>query len=168
MTAIRMTRKREGNRFPAAVPVIAHRLPGVAWPLLVYAAVLARPTPEAFEALFTRNRWPAAWRDGVFAFHHYHSNSHEVLGIYEGEATVQFGGEGGVQVTAKAGDVVVLAAGTAHKKLASRGALGVVGAYPEGSDPDTCRGVPGAILSIALPACDPVFGVAGPLFEQWK
>ena len=115
--------------------MIAHPLQGVAWPLLVYPCAVTRPTPEAFEELFNRNRWPAAWRNGVFAFHHHHSNSHEVLGIYEGEVTVQFGGEGGVQVTARPGDVVVLAAGTAHKKLASRGALGVVGAYSEGSGP---------------------------------
>ena len=148
--------------------MIAHRLDGVAWPLLVYPAVIARPTPQAFEELFTRNGWPAAWRNGVFPFHHYHGNSHEVLGVYEGEVTVQFGGENGLSLTAKSGDVVVLPAGMAHKKLAARGALGVVGAYPEGSDPDTCRGVPQAALRISLPACDPVFGAAGPLFEHWK
>jgi uncharacterized protein YjlB len=55
------------------------------WPLLVYPGVLEISSAEAFEELFTRNRWPAAWRDGVFPFHHYHSNSHEALGVYEGE-----------------------------------------------------------------------------------
>lgn len=148
--------------------MIAHPLKGVAWPLLVYPAAVVQPTPEAFEELFTRNRWPAAWRNGVFAFHHYHSNSHEVLGVYEGEVTVQFGGDAGVELTARPGDVVVLAAGTAHKKLGSRGALGVVGAYPQGSRPDTCRGVPNGVLRTALPACDPVYGAGGPLFEHWK
>jgi uncharacterized protein YjlB len=148
--------------------VITHRLAGVAWPLLLYREAISRPTPEAFEKLFPRNGWPAAWRNGVFAFHHYHSNSHEVLGVYEGEVTVQFGGDQGVELTAKPGDVVVLPAGTAHKKLAARGELGVVGAYPEGSDPDTRRGVPSGPVRIALPASDPVFGAAGPLFEHWK
>jgi len=117
------------------VNVVAHLLPAdravpnhPSWPLLVYPGVLVTPTPEAFEDLFTRNRWPAAWRNGVFPFHHYHSNGHEALGVHSGEVTVLFGGESGVRITAKPGDVIVLPAGTGHKKLASRGNLGIVGA----------------------------------------
>ena len=54
------------------------------WPLLIYpgAVALSGKDPAAlFEELFTRNGWPAAWRNGVHPFHHYHSTSHEVLGI---------------------------------------------------------------------------------------
>jgi uncharacterized protein YjlB len=147
------------------------------WPLLVYEKVvpLSGPDPaKIFEQLFTRNRWPAAWRNGVHPFHHYHSNGHEALGIYSGEVTVQFGGEGGVTLTAKPGDVIVLPAGTGHKKLSSRGALGVVGAYPQGSHPDTCttktslQKTRAAIARVPLPAADPVCGASGPLFEHWK
>lgn len=144
------------------------------WPLLVYAGAieLSGPDPAAiFEARFTKNAWPAAWRNGVFPFHHYHSNAHEVLGIYAGEVTVQFGGEDGVTVTARPGDVILLPAGTGHKKLSSCGALGVVGAYPEGSRPDTrippFAGKGGPVESVALPACDPVYGPGGPLFKHW-
>ena len=143
------------------------------WPLLVYPAVVAisgEDAAAAFEALFARNRWPPAWRNGVFPFHHYHSNGHEVLGIYSGEVTVQFGGDAGVAVTAKPGDVIVLPAGTGHKKLASRGALGVVGAYPVGTHPDTCTPGRGTVVikNVPLPACDPVYGVEGPLFAYWR
>jgi uncharacterized protein YjlB len=153
------------------------------WPLLVYPQALRNPTPEEFEALFTRNGWPAAWRNGVFPFHHYHSNAHEALGVYEGEVTVQFGGEGGVEVAARPGDVIVLPAGTGHKKLSSHGALGVVGAYPQGAKPDTCmppfaraaqnaqsvlRDAAQNVLRVGLPAGDPVHGAGGPLFEHWK
>ena len=111
------------------------------WPLLVYPAAVAIAGPDpaaAFEELFARNGWPAAWRNGVHSFHHYHSNGHEALGIYSGEVTVQFGGDAGVTITATPGDVIVLPAGTGHKKISSRGPLGVVGAYPEGQHPDTC------------------------------
>jgi uncharacterized protein YjlB len=147
--------------------VVAHRLGRPQWPLLVYPSVLRAPTPEEFEALFAKNQWPAAWRDGVFPFHHFHSNAHEALGVYSGEVTVQFGGEQGITVTARAGDVVVLPAGTAHKKLAARGALGIVGAYPEASHPDMHRGTPAEDFWAALPACDPVQGPGGPLFTYW-
>jgi uncharacterized protein YjlB len=141
------------------------------WPLLVYPNAVRDVSPEAFEALFEKNRWPAAWRNGVFPFHHFHSNSHEALGVYSGEVTVQFGGDAGVTVTAKPGDVIVLPAGTGHKRIASRGSLGIVGAYPEGQKPDTCR--PGdedrlqTVLRVPLPACDPVYGAGGPLFTYW-
>ena len=141
------------------------------WPLLIYAGVMETPTAEAFEDLFNRNQWPAAWRNGVFPFHHFHSNAHEVLGVYSGEVTVQFGGDDGVTVSAKPGDVIVLPAGTGHKKISSRGSLGIVGAYPAGANPDTCR--PGRdhaaeVARVPLPAADPVLGPGGPLFRHWK
>lgn len=66
------------------------------WPLLVYPAsvALSGDDPAAiFEDLFARNRWPAAWRNGV------HSVS--------------------------------------------------------------------AVAAVPLPACDPVFGPKGPLFDHW-
>jgi uncharacterized protein YjlB len=141
------------------------------WPLLVYPGAVKDIAAETFEEMFTRNKWPAAWRNGVFPFHHYHSNGHEALGIYSGEVTVQFGGDAGVTVTAKPGDVIVLPAGTGHKKLSSRGELGVVGAYPEGQHPDTCRTFSRnhvkVIARVPLPACDPVYGPGGPLFTYW-
>lgn len=165
--------------------IIAHRLPASGrvpnhprWPLLVYpgAVAIAGADPAAaFERLFARNRWPAAWRNGVYPFHHYHSDGHEALGVYSGEVTVLFGGEGGIEVTARPGDVIVLPAGTGHKKLSSKGSLGVVGAYPDGRHPDLCvakvANVERAAQSVArvpLPAADPVFGADGPLFAHWK
>ena len=165
--------------------VIAHHLaPGGTipnhprWPLLVYpgAVAIAGPDPAAaFEALFDRNRWPAAWRNGVFPFHHFHTNSHEALGVYSGEVTVQFGGDDGIAVTARPGDVIVLPAGTGHKKLSSRGALGIVGAYPAGQHADMCTPLTSnvqrsaaAVARVSLPQRDPVHGQGGPLFTHWK
>jgi uncharacterized protein YjlB len=166
-------------------PVVAHQLaPGGAipnhphWPLLVYPAAveIAGSDPAAaFEALFDRNRWPAAWRNGVYAHHHFHTTAHEALGVYSGEVTVQFGGDDGIVVTARPGDVIVLPAGTGHKRLSSRGALGVVGAYPAGQHADICTPLlsnrtrhAGAVAQVPLPECDPVYGAEGPLFTYWK
>jgi uncharacterized protein YjlB len=146
------------------------------WPLLVYpgAVAIAGSDPAvAFEERFERNRWPAAWRDGVHPFHHFHSNAHEALGVYSGEVTVQFGGDGGIVVTARPGDVIVLPAGTGHKRLSSRGTLGIVGAYPAGPHPDTCtpllsnaRRSAEAVARVPLPESDPVYGADGPLFTH--
>jgi len=168
------------------IRVIAHRLaPGTQtpnhprWPLLIYpgAVTITGTDPaEVFETLFDRNQWPPAWRNGVYPFHHFHTNAHEALGVYSGEVTVQFGGDsGGIIVTARRGDVIVLPAGTGHKKLSSKGALGVVGAYPVGQQhPDLCKAPVSnmgrhseAIARVALPDRDPVYGAGGPLFTHW-
>lgn len=163
--------------------VVAHHLAGGGavpnhprWPLLLYpAAVAADDLAAAFEALFERNGWPAAWRNGIYPFHHFHCDAHEALGVYSGEVTAQFGGEGGMVITAQAGDVIVLPAGTGHKKLSARGALGIVGAYPAGQHPDMCtpllangKGHAAAIARVALPQCDPLYGEGGPLLTHWE
>jgi len=165
--------------------IMAHRLAASGaipnhprWPLLVYPGVVAMSAADpaaAFEALFDHNGWPAAWRNGVYRFHHFHCDAHEALGVYSGEVTVQFGGDDGVVVVARPGDVIVLPAGTAHKKLASCGALGIVGAYPAGQHPDLCTPLlsslqrsAAAVARVGLPQRDPVYGADGPLFAHWK
>ena len=78
-------------------------------------------------------------------------------------------------ITARPGDVIVLPAGTGHKKLSSRGTLGIVGAYPAGQSPDMCTPLIGtlkrhaaAIARVPLPPRDPVYGADGPMFSHWK
>lgn len=165
--------------------VIAHRLaPSGAtpnhprWPLLVYPSAVAIggvDPAEAFEALFSGNGWPAAWRNGIHPFHHFHCTAHEALGVYSGEATVLFGGETGIVITARPGDVIVLPAGTGHKKLSSRGRLGIVGAYPAGQHPDMCTPLlsrladsVAAVARVPKAPRDPVFGEDGPLIDHWQ
>ena len=150
-------------------------IPNARLPLLVYKAAVPAD-PAAIETLFAANRWPPAWRDGVFSFHHFHSNAHEALGIARGSATVLFGGPNGQELTVSAGDVVVIPAGVAHCNQRQTDDLLIVGAYPDNAaQPDTFRGGAGEyetavrnIAAVAAPAADPVGGGDGPLRTLWK
>lgn len=146
-------------------------------PLIVYRAAieLDRHDPASvFEQCFVSNGWIGCWRNGIFPFHHYHSTAHEVLGIYSGSAVARFGGENGVTVTLNPGDVVIIPAGVAHKKLSASGGFGVVGAYPSGQQPDMCRADASAcrrgaeqVARVLVPERDPVHGPGGPMCEHW-
>ena len=52
--------------------------------LLVYQSAITPYDciPDEIEKLFERNFWAGSWRGAVYAYHHYHSTAHEVLGIY--------------------------------------------------------------------------------------
>jgi uncharacterized protein YjlB len=139
-------------------------------PVVLHRGAVAAGAPEAAEALFRRHGWAPAWRGGIFDWHHYHSNAHEALAIVAGQVRVQLGGDGGVAVDLRAGDVAVLPAGTGHRNLGASEDLLVVGAYPEDSaPPDQLHGAPGeaararhAIVATPDPATDPVTGGAYP------
>lgn len=148
-------------------------------PLLHYRDVLqcrAGLDPAALcEDLFAAHGWKGAWRNGIYPFLHFHTNAHEVLGIARGEARVQFGGDKGKTLTVAAGDVVVLPAGTGHRRISASDDLLVVGAYPDGCDYDQPR--PGEIdleqarkriATVSAAAQDPVYGRDGPLVTAWR
>lgn len=90
----------------------------------------------AFESLFARHGWPPAWRAGLYEAHHYHASAHEVLGIYAGWVNARLGGPGGVSVTLRAGDVLLIPAGVAHCNDGQSPDFRAVGAYPRGMRPD--------------------------------
>ena len=104
-----------------------------ALPALVYKSaidVAASQNPErTIEKQFAANGWGRGqWRNGIYPFVHYHSTTHEVLGIARGRAKVRFGGERGEDVDLTAGDVVVLPAGTGHQCLWASSDVLVIGA----------------------------------------
>ena len=145
-------------------------------PVLVYRGVEAPGSgAAAWVELFAANEWGGTWRDGLFAFHHFHSTSHETLGVAAGEARLALGGPQGEEVRVTAGDVLVLPAGTGHKRVDASGDFLVVGAYPPGQeDYDLRRGDPAEleevrrnIERVSLPAADPVAGKSGPLVKAW-
>ena len=87
-------------------------------------------TEAIFEELFERNGWADSWRNGVYDYLHFHSRIHEVMGVARGSAVVQFGGRRGRRLRLKAGDVVILPAGTGHRSVSASKNFLVVGAYP--------------------------------------
>ena len=148
-------------------------------PLLIYhgAFDLSQDNPASqIEETFDSNVWGGMWRNGIYSYHHYHSNAHEVLGCYTGSARVQFGGPSGITATLEAGDVVIIPAGIAHKNLDSSANFRIVGAYPRGQhNYDLRRGLPGErprvdehIARVPLPDSDPVYGASGPLVREWN
>lgn len=142
-------------------------------PALLWRGVLpAKAGPEAAEALFARNGWPPAWRNGIHPWHHFHPNAHEALAIVAGRATVQLGGGTGPVVELQAGDVVALPAGVGHCRLSRDPGLLVVGAYPPGVTPresrETADGAEharavAAVAATLDPPCEPVAGGAWPV-----
>jgi uncharacterized protein YjlB len=152
-------------------------IPNSVFPLIVYRAVFpdTGAIADSMEEEFAGNNWKNSWRNGVYAYHHYHSNTHEVLGVYKGSATLQFGGEKGEKMNVRQGDVVVLPAGTGHKKIEASDDFGVIGAYPGGMHYDLMKGEdgerPGAdenIAKVPFPDNDPVTGSKSGIIDFWK
>jgi uncharacterized protein YjlB len=85
------------------------KIPNSKFPLLVYRnAFETHGTDGAawLEQKFAANNWTNSWRNGIYPFHHYHSTSHEVLGVYSGSALLHLGGEQGQKVEVRAGDIL--------------------------------------------------------------
>ena len=147
-------------------------------PLLVYPQALtdADRDPSRCKELLAQNGWGRAWVNGVFPYHHYHSNAHEVLCVVGGDARITFGGPEGETVEVRAGDVVVIPAGVGHCRESSGTEFSVVGAYPRGQEdydlrtggederPDVLEN----IRNVPLPGTDPLFGETGPLKARWS
>jgi uncharacterized protein YjlB len=150
-------------RFPVAVYRRAVKLPRSLDPAAIW------------EALFECNGWGDTWRDGIYDYLHYHSRIHEVLGIARGSGIVRLGGNKGRIVKLKAGDAVMIPAGTGHQCLSASKTFMAVGAYPPKGTYDECgptaeehdRNVK-AVRKVGRPRKDPIFGSDGPLLKAWK
>lgn len=152
--------------------------PNSVLPLLVYRKALTadgQDPASLLEERFANNDWCNSWRNGVYSFVHYHSTTHEILGVYCGVATLRLGGEHGRNLDVHFGDVIVIPAGVGHQKLDASSDFAVVGAYPNGRDWDLLRGLPGerpksdhTIASLPIPDYDPIYGANGPLRQIWK
>jgi uncharacterized protein YjlB len=149
------------------------------WPLIIYrSAILLRRSdfkPAALlDALFAQNRWERSWRNGIYDFTHYHSQTHEVLGVASGSADVEFGGPKGKTYSIRQGDVAVLPAGTGHRLIKCSADFLVVGAYPQAGTYDEVTDSRHRIHAIARianapkPDSDPVYGEGAGLLDSWE
>jgi uncharacterized protein YjlB len=113
-------------------------VPNSPHPLLHYTGLeLSTTGPKAalYYDLFKQHGWETQWiwSYGPTQPSHYHAGTHECMVVLSGTATIRFGvedtsadgsnhdtateagGGGGVEIEARAGDVFLLPAGTAHK-----------------------------------------------------
>lgn len=128
-----------------------------------------------FKRLFKKNNWYNSWKAGIFPYHHYHSITHEVMGVCSGSTVLQLGGESGKQMKIETGDVLIIPAGVAHKNLKEENAVACIGAYPDGRDYDMNYGKAGErpeadkrIALVPLPDGDPLLGAEAGIVKAWR
>lgn len=124
---------------------------------------------------FEKNNWRNNWINGIYDYHHYHSNTHEVIAITKGTVTVLLGGDAGTEKQLSKGDVIIIPAGVAHKRQSASDDFECTGAYPDGLQYDLKKGEAGErpaadeiIKAVPLPDNDPVYGAGGPLILNWE
>lgn len=147
------------------------------FPLLIYKQVfkISHTDPKLIKNFLKQNNWINSWVDGIYDYHHYHSNTHEALVIIEGQCEVQIGGDKGKHFEIFKGDVIIFPAGVAHKRINATIDFKCVGSYPINIDYDMYYGtaeehpmVDENIKNVGLPESDPIFGPDGFLFDYWK
>lgn len=157
------------------------RVPNSRFPVLIHRGAVTASggadLTDVMEATFRRHDWLNNWRElGVYDYDHFHSTTHEALGMARGQITLRLGGEGGTVITLTAGDVLVLPAGTSHTRLDNSSDSWMVGGYPEGRDWDLIRDEQVSeaesraaiklIGSLPIPARDPATGEPMSLWRE--
>lgn len=154
--------------------------PNNEFPVLIYKKALHLPrlknkAAEIIQHIFLRNGWSNSWKNGIYDYHHYHSNTHECLGVAMGSAMVIIGGPGGKRIKISAGDVIILPAGVAHRCISQTEDFCCVGAYPNGKEFDINTGsveeykkAVSKIRALPVPRYDPVNGKEGALRTYWR
>ncbi|MEY8292989.1 cupin domain-containing protein [Carnobacteriaceae bacterium 52-44] len=150
-------------------------------PVLYFENVLASALGDDYTGddvlqLFTNNGYTGGWKGGIKDRHHFHSTAHEALACTEGELRVQFGGQNGEILTIRKGDVMLLPAGTAHKKLDATEKHEIIGAYPlndsdydfQYGDASDYEAIKESIQNVNIPDTDPVTGAPSNIQQYWE
>lgn len=145
-------------------------------PLMIYHKAFNASASELSMLFEAAGSVEPQWTYGMYRTTHYHSITHEVLGVISGRAKLCFGGETNpdrFEPTVEKGDLIIVPAGVGHRRLdedrgGPEGMFAMVGAYPRGKSWDMCYGTPGEeakLKSIASQPWfhrDPLYGEDGP------
>ncbi|KAL4784419.1 hypothetical protein BJX76DRAFT_367627 [Aspergillus varians] len=157
--------------------------PNNSLPVLHYKNVLPLPrTEEETTKLLTAHKWEKRLLGymGAISVSHFHPNTHECYGIFQGVSTLLLGAAGwdgvsnvGLRITVHTGDVIVLPAGTGHSSVESTDDYRYIGpGCPRwrnefGKKPIDGKTFRDEIAGVAYPEEDPVYGRDGPLMQLW-
>ena len=150
-------------------------LPNNRFPLLIHRGGIPGGGADAVRERFRSNGWSNNWRyPGIYTYPHFHSTTHECLGVAAGWMEVELFGRGGTRVRVETGDVVVMPAGVSHCMTGQSDDIMMVGGYPDGRDWDNMqeehlteesrRAAAKRIMMCPIPARDPV---TGSIMQEW-
>ena len=150
-------------------------LPNSRYPLLVHRGGIddggADAVLQRFRSIFFFNYWGYTV---IYTYPHFHSTTHECLGVATGWMEVELFGRNGTRLRVEAGDVIVIPAGVSHSMVGRSEDILMVGGYPDGRDWDNMqdahlteelrRAAAKRIMMCPIPMRDPVTGDA---MHQW-
>lgn len=144
-------------------------------PLMIYHGAFDATHTELATRLEEIGEVIPQWVYGMYGQTHFHSTTHEVLGVVAGCAQLCFGGEGNperFEPIVQKGDMIIVPAGVGHRLLnelnTSHARFKMVGSYPRNKQWDMCYGREGEeekvkeIAKLGWFRQDPLFGSDGP------
>ncbi|KAE8167195.1 RmlC-like cupin domain-containing protein [Aspergillus tamarii] len=172
-------------RSPSKIEVTTRQIPG--WedipntsiqskPLMIYHHAFDASPSQLQARLEEIGEVEPQWIYTMYQQTHFHSTTHEVLGVVSGRARLCFGGEANpsrFEPTVEKGDLIIVPAGVGHRLLDDLGteSFSMVGAYPRNKHWDMCYGQPGeerkvkAIEKLDWFHRDPLYGADGPVLH---
>ena len=152
-------------------------IPNSHLPVIIYKnAIDLSDSSEWLETNFKMNNWLNNWRATILPYDHFHSITHEVIGLGFGEVTLKIGGASGEIFKLTTGDVIIIPAGVGHYSISKHSDYQFVGGYPDGNEWDVKTGLEegerdiilNTISKVKIPKADPLYGIDGFLFKKWK